>query len=219
MPHRPDLWEERVEKMYRQRPIWVRALITLLRSGWEYGYTPNDIFRYLGPFGKRFMKFVVEKRLYRLDSESEETRILIDLLSEYLYQMLAMNGGGSGEYALSKILMPGAFAYDPLCDRIGGLKPLQEEYGFDVDFIYGVHDWMDSSNAIKLKENGILDCNVHIVPESGHQLPLENAKGFGEALGSVVIPEALQEDNSGEASSINSVEAAEAEATKWMFSK
>ncbi len=220
MPRKSEDWDSRVEKMYRERPLWIRGLVWLLRSGWDRGYTSNDLFRYLGPAGKRFMRFVVEKRLYRLNSDDEDTRIFKELFSEYLYHILAMNGGGSGEYALNRILMPGAFAYEPLCDRIGGLKALQEIHEFDVDFIYGVHDWMDSSNALKLKEEGVLDCNVHVVEDCGHQLTLEKPKGLGEALGNVIGPRKVGREMCGvEGSEMNSAEAAEDEATKWMFSK
>ena len=83
--------------------------------------------------------------------------------------------------------MPGAWAYQPLCKRIGGLKELQDENGFDIDFIYGSNDWMKSEPVLRLREDGVLNCDVHIVNDCGHQMLLENYKEFGDMVGSVIM--------------------------------
>eukprot|EP01084_Bolivina_argentea_P286125 490787_1 len=190
MPEKPKEWDERFNN---RKVSWkVKLLIQFFTMLWEWGYTPNDILRYMGPNGKAFLSFIVDKRLFRLNDDSYDTKILKELLSEYLYHILAMNGKGSGEYALNKILMPGAWAYNPLCNRINGLKELQKEYGFDIDFVYGENDWMRSENALKLKEDGSIDCNVYVVNDCGHQMLLENAIGFGEMLAMVIVKGQLQ---------------------------
>jgi len=47
-----------------------------------------------------------------------------------------------------------------------------------VDFIYGTYDWMVPSNGLKIKKKEKIKCNVYIVQDCGHQLILENSKGF-----------------------------------------
>ena len=168
-------------------PFYIKLMIRFFTKLWEYGFTPSDIIRGLGPKGKDFLQWAVDKRLFRLNGDDHDTKRLKELLSEYLYHILAMNGGGSGEYALNKILLPGAWAVNPLCKRMGPLKELQKKYGFDIDFIYGSNDWMKSENALQLKQDDIFDCNVHIVNKCGHQMLLENYKDFGEMLGTVIV--------------------------------
>lgn len=181
LPQKPADWDERVAAMYQGRPLYIRALIRSLILCWELGLTPSDLLRACGPKGKAFLRWVVEKRLFRLEDAE-----LKGLLSEYLYHILAMNGAQSGEYALNRLLMPGAFAYHPLSGRMGTLRALQRQHGFRIDFVYGESDWMDSRNARKLKEEEGLECEVHIVGGCGHQLLLENYRAFGHTLGSIL---------------------------------
>merc|ERR1719361_2368764 len=55
-----------------------------------------------------------------------------------------------------------------------------------MDFIYGDADWMVPAHAIKLKHTGTVKCNIYINEHCGHQLMLENRKGFGKLLGGVI---------------------------------
>ena len=55
-----------------------------------------------------------------------------------------------------------------------------------IDFIYGDSDWMVPTHAIKLKHSGVVKCNVYINKHCGHQLILENRKGFGRLLGGII---------------------------------
>ena len=84
--------------------------------------------RISGPKGKALIQKIVQKRLFRL----EEDDPLKELLAEYLYHVIAQQG--SGEYALNKILQPGAWAHKPLATRLGQLKKYQKKvngYGGD----------------------------------------------------------------------------------------
>merc|ERR1711933_176724 len=55
-----------------------------------------------------------------------------------------------------------------------------------IDFIYGDADWMVPANAVKLKRESTIQCHVYLNGNCGHQLILENSKGFGELLGNVI---------------------------------
>ena len=191
IPEKPQQPEQGIAGNQRI-PFYIRWIIRFFTGLWERGYCPSDILRAMGPKGQDFLRWVIEKRLFRLNGDDKDTERLKELLGEYLYHILAMNGAGSGEYALNKILMPGAWAVHPLCKRIGGLKELQRKYGFDIDFIYGSNDWMRSEYALRLKEDDVLDCEIHIVNDCGHQMLLENYKEFGDVLGSVIIKGQLE---------------------------
>ena len=56
----------------------------------------------------------------------------------------------------------------------------------NIDFIYGETDWMTSAHAVKLKQEGVIKCEVYINNDCGHQLILENSQGFGQLLGGVI---------------------------------
>ena len=55
-----------------------------------------------------------------------------------------------------------------------------------LDFIYGETDWMTSAHAVKLKQEGVVKCEVYINNDCGHQLILENSEGFGKLLGGII---------------------------------
>eukprot|EP01083_Nonionella_stella_P148485 470038_1 len=186
LPQKPET-DNNKSIQNRNLSVTLRLLIRFFKLLWDNGYTPSDILRYLGPKGKAFLGFVVEKRLFRLDDETEDSKTLKALLTHYLYNILAMNGGGSGEYALNKILMPGAWARDPLCLRMNDLRQFQKDYRFDIDFIYGSNDWMKSEHALQLKEDRVIDCGIHILNDCGHQLLLENYTDFGQLLATLIV--------------------------------
>ena len=58
--------------------------------------------------------------------------------------------------------------------------------GLKIDFVYGETDWMTSGHAVTAKQRGVIQCEVYINPDCGHQLVLENSKGFGQLFGGIV---------------------------------
>ena len=93
---------------------------------------------------------------------------------------------GSGEYGLGSILAPGAFARDPLINR------LPDKLRCDVTFIYGDKDWMDYRHAIALK-NKMGSARVCKVPNAGHQLFSENSDYFNQLLSKILMCEEVPE--------------------------
>ena len=102
IPEKPEEYDRGIAGN-RNIPLWIRWMIRFFTKLWEYGYCPSDILRMLGPKGQDFLRWVIEKRLFRLNGDDEDTKTLKNLLGEYLYHILAMNGAGSGEYALNKV--------------------------------------------------------------------------------------------------------------------
>jgi cardiolipin-specific phospholipase len=78
---------------------------------------------------------------------------------------------GSGEFCISHLLAPGAYARMPIVDRISPLK-------VPVTFMYGDSDWMDVEGGRAaqkvLAEAGNTDVDVHVVKNAGHHLYLDN---------------------------------------------
>jgi len=97
-----------------------RFAIRTLQSLWMKGWTPHDIVRYSGPKGKDWVTKLVSRRLFRVPDEDP----LKPVLSNYLYHVYS--GSGSAEYALNKVFQPGAFAWNPLVDRLPHLKTYQQ---------------------------------------------------------------------------------------------
>lgn len=64
-----------------------------------------------------------------------------NVFKDYFYHIAA--APGSGEFALRHILAPGAWAHDPLEERLMQLK-------VPVTFIYGEYDWMNPAAAVKV---------------------------------------------------------------------
>ena len=102
-------------------------------------------------------------------------------LGEYVYQNLALDGNSAGAYGIFQLLMPFAWAHQPLVDRIHKLKVQH------VTFIYGDHDWMDYKAALKTKQkcdesSSGPACAVYLCPDAGHQLMIDAPENFVACL-------------------------------------
>ena len=183
-----------------------RTLYTLLNKLWMAGVTPQHIVKAAGPYGKGFVERYVTHRFLEEARPSEtagarealqgELAVSVDVdvdesvpamdkpaVSDYLYQSLT--APSSGEYALSKILSPGAFAQQPLCNRLPALVTEAGGRSPPTTFVYGTHDWMDvragMATAQRMNEAGGAAVTVR-VKDAGHQLFADNVPGFHEAI-------------------------------------
>jgi len=86
---------------------------------------------------------------------------------------------GSGEYCISHILAPGAFARRPIVERISGLE-------IPVTFVYGEHDWMDVNGGKEsiraLRKAGNQNGRMYTVPGAGHHVYLDNPEAVNDLL-------------------------------------
>ncbi|POS87731.1 hypothetical protein EPUL_000468 [Erysiphe pulchra] len=143
----------------RKLPKWFSYL-------WDANISPFSVIRWTGPLGPRLVSGWSSRRFSHLPHDESEA------LHEYTYSLFRQRG--SGEYALAYILAPGAFARDPIINRIHKVgrqnlrskeddadsasapNKIQKETGFPIIFMYGENDWMDVAGGFaaeqKLKE-------------------------------------------------------------------
>jgi cardiolipin-specific phospholipase len=193
----------RLEKAQRAPPTApLRPLPSWLVWLWDANISPFSFVRLTGPLGPRFVSGWTARRFNHLPSD--EASILHD------YSFSIFKQKGSGEYALSYILAPGAYARRPAIDRIQdiGRQVIREEdgkkikeNGIPIVFMYGDKDWMDVNGGLKAEEklnarkaeilkhgteeekrneNG--SARVVIISKAGHHLYLDNAEDFNDVL-------------------------------------
>ena len=101
-----------------------------------------------------------------------------------MYSYTLFKQKGSGEYALTYLLAPGAFARDPLMNRFA-----QVDRNLEIVFMYGDNDWMDSKAgkqaSTALKQDG-RKSRHKIVSNAGHHLYLDNFDEFNEYMEGVL---------------------------------
>ncbi|CAG8440143.1 3047_t:CDS:2 [Diversispora eburnea] len=136
----------------RTLPLWLVKL-------WDANFTPQLLMRLVGPFGPSLISQYTSRRFANLDEQDR-----IDL-HDYLYHVSA--APGSGEYALSRILAPGAYARKPLIQRYSN---------------HGEEDWMDYREAIKASVKMNVPTKVIQIPHSGHHLYIDNPEEFDKAV-------------------------------------
>lgn len=126
-------------------PKWLTYL-------WDANISPFSLVRWSGPLGPRLVSGWTSRRFSHLPPDQAQA------LHDYAYSLFRQRG--SGEYALSYILAPGAFARSPLIRRIQGIgrqmiapdgsvtssistAEQRRENGVPVVLMYGENDWMD----------------------------------------------------------------------------
>src|SRR4051794_6803646 len=106
-----------------------------------------------------------------LDDASKEA------LSEYVHHLWV--GAGSGEFVINALFVPFGYAKRPLLPRLSQLS-------VPTYFLYGEHDWMDPRPVLAMQSNPLTRNRfireVVIVPDSGHQLYLENPTAFKKTV-------------------------------------
>jgi len=129
----------------------------------EKNVSPFSLLRVAGPFGPMMVSRYSARRFSNFDQEQRYE------LHDYLWHVLAEKG--SGEFGITHLLAPGAFARFPLCDRMNGLK-------MPVSFVYGSTDWMDASGGLVACENmrkaGNDSVGTYVVSGAGHHVYLDN---------------------------------------------
>ncbi|KAJ2859439.1 hypothetical protein GGI22_002989 [Coemansia erecta] len=148
----------------RMRIMFFRTAMGL----WERNYTPQGIVRTAGPFGRRLINWYVSRFSWLTDAQRNS-------LSEYAHQISTLPG--SSEYALGDILRPGAFARQPLINRIGNIA-------VPTVFMYGENDWVDhtSGQQAMRRIGDKVATSLYRIPAAGHNLHLENPVDFNKFL-------------------------------------
>ncbi|KZV83690.1 alpha/beta-hydrolase [Exidia glandulosa HHB12029] len=159
---------EKEQRRTARNQGFVRRVGTYL---WEEGYSPFQVVRTAGFWGPMLVGRYTSRRFTGLTEE--ETRDM----HEYILNITVARG--SGEYCISHILAPGAYARRPMVDRISVLN-------VPITFVYGDHDWMDpmgGTESVKaLKAAGNRDAKMYIIPNAGHHVYLDNPKAVNDLI-------------------------------------
>ncbi|KAF9418780.1 hypothetical protein BGZ94_009598 [Podila epigama] len=136
------------------------SLLRKLAIGaWERNITPQSIMRFTGPFGPSLVAAYTSRRFAYLEADELKS--------------------GSGEYALSTILAPGAYARWPLMDRLKDLK-------MPTVFLYGESDWMDWKAGEKARRTMSVPTALMRIPNAGHHLYMDNPVAFDKAIFQII---------------------------------
>lgn len=141
---------------------------------WERNFSPFGLLRgsqFLGPW---LTSRYTTRRFGALPED--------ELKALHAYCQGIFLAKGSGEYSLSHILLPAAWARVPLIDRIAPLSKT-----LPVSFVYGETDWMDVKSGKdivkKLREEGQNPLgSCYVVAHAGHHVYLDNPKVYNRLI-------------------------------------
>ncbi|CAG9324077.1 unnamed protein product [Blepharisma stoltei] len=153
------------ERFLESKNWFVRILIKSGRYLFNRNVNPATLLRKIGPFGGRFIKNYLKRRIIGL------TKIERKYLKIYFEQVNLCPG--SGEYALPKIMKELLYPHAPLCDRLKNIP---------IVFLFGDQDWMSSQGAHQNKEVNQSNVIIETVSNAGHQLYLDNPKETAEKI-------------------------------------
>ena len=143
---------------------------------WRKKVTPNSLLQLTGPLSGLLLSLYTQRRLAGLDSLERKAVQL------YLEQVCLLPS--SGDLALVHLLEPGTYACKPLAGRLCSLS-------VPMAFIYGENDWVSPLGGLQVRASTSTPVAVHIVPESGHLLYMDNPAGLLSAIHLVLTHPAL----------------------------
>ncbi|KAH3668518.1 hypothetical protein OGAPHI_002272 [Ogataea philodendri] len=146
---------------------------SLLTRLWESNCSPFQIARLVGPISSKLISRWTYNRFGKLE-DIEELRII----NEYTTKILLAKG--SGEFALTRILAPGAVAKLPMIER------LPKRIKVKSLWLYGEVDWMSKEGGYQIvknineinKDNSDARAKFRILKNAGHHVYLDNASDF-----------------------------------------
>jgi pimeloyl-ACP methyl ester carboxylesterase len=190
-------YPNRVNRLYLASPIGIapafdrsKSKDSIIEKIWiaagEYFYnlriTLNRVLRLVGPFGKILVRM---HAMWRFHDGLP--------LAEYTYRVNSQKPtiiSNKTEESIWELLLPGAFAKKSLVDRMSNYKIDQiKEFSQKTLFIYGDHDWMDSTEPVRLRDRVEEICHENYLNffrtefiAGGHQLHWDNPIGFSNII-------------------------------------
>jgi cardiolipin-specific phospholipase len=162
--HHADSLVNELATSNRQLPSYIQYL-------WNSHISPFSILRSSGFFAPKLVSRWTHRRFGDLAPSAR------DAMHTYAYRIFTAKP--SGEYALTRILAPGAVARMPMISRIPGALKCPSTW------IYGENDWMNvhagKETVARLKRDG-LRADFHVVPNAGHHVYLDNPKSFDSII-------------------------------------
>eukprot|EP00804_Cyclotella_cryptica_P006940 CCRYP_007078-RA/>CCRYP_007078-RA protein AED:0.24 eAED:0.24 QI:1780/1/1/1/0/0/2/1290/361 len=166
---------------------------------WSSNLTPQALIRAMGSTrGRNAIKRALHGRIPHLNKSASQdgpdSMSELDLLANYLYHVTV--APASGEYAMNSLLEPaaseagaGVYAREPLGSgtmTAGLLRKVNTQQSplKSLKVIFGDHDWMRFNETAARREcesirsNCKIAASVHIIPNAGHHLYLDNADSF-----------------------------------------
>eukprot|EP00835_Amoeboradix_gromovi_P000260 NODE_9_length_47730_cov_0.323718.p11 type:complete len:329 gc:universal NODE_9_length_47730_cov_0.323718:26820-27806(+) len=150
----------------RSHPKWIELC-------WYFNITPQLLLRFLGPFGKILVSNMAKNRFMFLNNEQ------LEHIKDYMLH-INMNTG-AGEFAMNPLLMPGAYARDPLIHRFRNIR-------CPTAFIYGKTDWIHTSAAYScIESHPFPDLHNIQICNGGHFMFLDNSEEFNSLLINILV--------------------------------
>ncbi|KAJ3214176.1 hypothetical protein HK099_006997, partial [Clydaea vesicula] len=159
----PRPTDEDLKERFRNRS-WT---FSLAHSIWTRGISPQSIVRRTGWLGQNLVQKYSSRRFSHLSVE--------ELKDFHDYFLHITTQTGSGEYSLSSLLIPGAYAKFPIGERLKKLN-------IGVSFLYGSDDWMDYKSAVEIANGMAHKPNIVRVLQAGHHLYSDQPAAFNLAL-------------------------------------
>eukprot|EP01135_Chromosphaera_perkinsii_P003532 Nk52_evm5s247 gene=Nk52_evmTU5s247 len=191
VPAKSEEAKKKFENFRKTLPWYARALVGTVEWGWTNNISPQSLVRGAGPYGKRLVSGYVYRRFVGLTDEEYK------VMAEYAYHVSAARG--SGEFGLLNVLEFGAWAKNPLKNRLNDLK-------VDTAFMYGSQDWMDAKAGAELSANmRHANSEYHIIDGAGHQLFIDRPEEFNSIMARILRDgKASSRNNSNNNSASNS---------------
>lgn len=175
-PDKPD--EETIKARRSTLPFWAKLLMNsascLVNT---FGMTPMTPLRIAGPWGPNATKGWVERRFSANCLEP-----LPPSFDDYLYNFNALPSCGEGivtvcldttahaHYPMSDWLLNDQGKFEGIANTVDELPP--------ITFVHGQQDWVRPDVAFLASKKHPHRVNTFILEKSGHQLFIENPKGF-----------------------------------------
>ncbi|ANZ77448.1 BA75_05020T0 [Komagataella pastoris] len=151
------------------RPQLRKFLVKL----WENHCSVFSIVRAAAPFGPKLVSLWTFSRFGAIEDPQE-------LMDIHRYSYNTFVAKGSGEYSLTVLLAPGAWARLPLLDRLPG------NITVPTLWLYGENDWMSKKAGrecvSEINSQGEKSAKFRIIDGAGHHVYLDNPTDFNQSV-------------------------------------
>lgn len=156
--------------LYDEKSATKREMSHYLQYLWNSHVSPFVFLKRASIFGPMLMSQWSYRRFGDLPEEQRHA------MHQYAYKIFT--APASGEYAITRLLAPGAVARMPILNRLDEIK-------CPSMWIYGENDWMNISagkEACKRLERYGYSTSHHVLSKAGHHVYLDNPNEFDNLI-------------------------------------